>query len=416
MPEKILVIDDDVEFANLLALLLSRKGYETEKAFGGVEGIEKAGKFGPSVILQDYMLPDYRGIDLLGDLRKKCPEAYVIIVTARGSEEVAVELMKSGASDYLKKPFEAEKLLTTIQNILKLKASETERNHLHREIVQQNQELMALNAFSNALISGMEPEEKCKSAMGIILKNLKVDLANLFDVSNGRTLKLFASKGSGGEDLRDCLLGKDVGLASYVAEIKKPAVVADFSKERRFKVPQELLQMGVVSALAVPMMLGDSVKGVLAVYTKEPRSFLSFDMKLLSSFANQVALARENARLADMMEGLRRQWQMTVDAVPDMVTLQDSGHTIIKANAAAAALAGSSIKDIIGQKCCWVFHSTKEPIPGCPVNEAIKTKGMATKEITTGTPPATYQIWAYPILDSEGNVEAVVEYAKKVKG
>ncbi len=417
MSEKILIIDDDVEFANLLGLLLTRKGYETQMTFGGVEALEAVEKMDPSIILQDFMLPDYRGMELLADLKKKCPAAYIIIITARGSEEVAVELMKSGAADYLKKPFEAEKLLTTIQNTLKLKASETERDRLYTELSRQNLELMAFNAFSNALTSSMTAEEKCKSALGIVAKNMRVDLVTLFQtVNGGRTLNLVASEGSGIEGIKECALDKDTGIASYVADIKKPAIVSDFKNEKRFKVPAKLNEIGMTSALGVPMMLGDQMVGVLAVYSKEPRSFMSFDMKLMGSFANQIAVSLENVKITAKLERARRRWQTTVDAVPDRVTLQDASHTVLMANKAAAEMAGTSVKDLVGQKCCWIFHNSKEPIHDCPVAEAIRTKQMAYREMTVDSPPGTFQVWAHPIVGNDGNIESVVEYARKVKG
>src|SRR5512143_2569955 len=106
MPEKILVVDDDNEFADLIGLLFTKNGFEVKVAYTRREALELAPDFSPAVVVHDYMLPDYDGIDLMKGLKVSCPGTYVVIMTARGSEEVAVGSMKAGASDYLKKPFE----------------------------------------------------------------------------------------------------------------------------------------------------------------------------------------------------------------------------------------------------------------------------------------------------------------------
>ena len=220
MNEKMLIVDDDEEFADLLGLLMTQRGYDPVVTYGGRQALEKAEEVSPVLVLQDYMLPDYKGMDLLKELKAKHPRSYVIIITARGSEEVAVELMKSGASDYIKKPFEADQLLTTVESVLRLRSAEMERERLNRELSEQLQEMTALNAFAVALTSSMPAGEKFKSALGIVIKNMKVDIANLFVMANGRGLKLLASEGREAMDFKTCVFEKGSGLASYVAEIK----------------------------------------------------------------------------------------------------------------------------------------------------------------------------------------------------
>ncbi|MBI5191371.1 MAG: response regulator [Nitrospirae bacterium] len=413
MPEKILVVDDDEEFANLLGLLLTKRGFKPEVAYGGVQALEMAKKLSPSIILQDYMLPDFKGMDLLKALRRDCPASSVIIITARGSEEVAVELMKAGAADYLKKPFEVDSLLLTIENVRKMRGYEAERDRLNEDLRQQNRELMALNAFSTALTSGMLSAEKCESALGIVVKNMRVDLVNIFVSANGRGLRMLGSAGPDREKFSECVIARDEGLASYVTEIRKVAVVTDFRKETRFKVPTLVFEHGITSALAAPLMYKDRALGALVAYSIEPRTFHSSDMKLMGSFAGQIAMSLESELISERLEKMRRRWQVTFDAVPDAVIVQDANHVILKANRAASVMAGMEVKDIIGQKCSWVFHNSKEPVPGCPVNDAIATKKEIFRELSTGDGSTKLAIWAYPILDDAGELEAVVEYIRK---
>ncbi|MGA2193458.1 MAG: response regulator, partial [Nitrospirota bacterium] len=393
MADKILIIDDDEDFANLLELLLRKKGYETSVAYCGKDAISAAVSFAPAVIVQDYMLPDISGLELTRELKKARQDAKVIIVTAKGDEETAVELMKAGATDYLKKPFETEKLLLAVENVLKLRSSEDEVKKLSSEVYQYNSEFMALNAISQALVSAIPSEEKYRSVAGVILKTMKADLAVIFTAGMGKTLKLLAAEAKDGPV--ETALAKETGLASYVAGTKKTSVVADFSVEKRFKVSDELKRQGVSAAIAVPMMMKDSLRGVLAVYTKGPRTFSSIDMKIMTTIACLMAAATENDYLSGLLGMFQSQWQVSFDAVPERLTIQDLDHRILMANKAAADFAGLEVKDIVGQKCSWVFHNLKEPLPACPIEEVKKTKAPVKR--TVRLEGKDYVVSGYPV-------------------
>lgn len=415
MSEKVLVIDDDEDLAELLGLLMRKNGYETEVALTGREAIDKARRFNPSVIIQDYMLPDTKGTDLLKSLRSNHPDSYVIIITARGSEDIAVELLKAGASDYLKKPFETDKLLHTVSKVLQLRYSELHRGKLMEELAQQNTELMGLNAISAALTSNMSGEEKCSSSLSIIMNTMGADIVNVFTMNGGNRLVLKSSMSRDGDDIKECKLDRFTGLSSYVAEIKKPAIVASFANETRFKVPPEVLERGLTSAIAVPMMAKDEIKGVLTFYTRAPRTFPAFDIKLMTSFANLFAMALESMQLLEANESIHKRWQSTCDVIPDKIIIVNPDHKIIYANKAAAEHISQEISGLVGQQCCWMFHGTKDPVNGCPAASAFKTGETVVREFPMyGESQGNYQVAAHPIFNAEGKVELVVEYARKL--
>lgn len=148
MATKILVVDDEQVILELTSLILQNQGYEVIVARGGQEGLEKARQAQPELILLDYMMPEQDGMMVLQQVRQELPESYVIIFTGKGSEEVAVEVMKAGASDYVLKPFNNQNLLERIENVLHIReielqnrALEQERQRLQEEIKAWNQEL-----------------------------------------------------------------------------------------------------------------------------------------------------------------------------------------------------------------------------------------------------------------------------------
>lgn len=148
MNEQILVIDDEKIILDLTSMILRNKGFQVQVASTGEEGLRLAALHGPALVLLDYMMPNMNGMEVLKSLRLQSPDAYVIMFTGKGSEEIAVELMKAGASDYVLKPFNNQDLVERIENVLKLRRIELhnrelilERERLMLEIELWNQEL-----------------------------------------------------------------------------------------------------------------------------------------------------------------------------------------------------------------------------------------------------------------------------------
>jgi len=414
MADRILIVEDDEELAELLGLLFTKKGYETATALTGKDALRLMDEFKPAVVIQDYMLPDMGGLELLKEFRLGRPDAYVVIITARGSEDVAVQMMKAGAADYIRKPFDTDKLVLTIENMLRLRSSETERYKLLCEIQRQNRELLAINALSAALTSSMSRSMKCSSAIDIIMNAMRADITNVFITNNGGSLSLMNSHLLDGGGLVAADFPKTKSLASYIVEIKKPAVIAEITQEKRINISQKVLELGMTSALAVPMMQKDGICGVLEVYTKDQRAFPSFDIKLMASFANLLAMALDNETMHETLDTAEIRWQATCDAIPDLITVQDTSHKIIKANRAAAEVAGVPIDDLIGQHCCWMFHNIKHPVKECPVEESFKTRKPASGIITAPGSSHSYKVEATPVFDETGEIIMVVERASKL--
>src|SRR5438105_15882312 len=117
---KVLVVDDDPMLVDFLKLLLESEGYETVEANDGVEALQQIEQASPELVLLDYMMPNMHGLDVLKAVARSYTSSFVVMLTGKGSEEVAVECMKAGAADYIVKPFDNENLLATIRNVLRL--------------------------------------------------------------------------------------------------------------------------------------------------------------------------------------------------------------------------------------------------------------------------------------------------------
>ena len=130
--DTVLVIDDEKNIRALVPRVLGRDQFEVHTAGTGGEGLQIAEETDPDVVLLDLRLPDMNGLEVLKVLRGRDPEIAVIIITAFGQIESAVEAIKSGATDYLEKPFvHLDKLRLAVTRALDEVRARRELNRLH---------------------------------------------------------------------------------------------------------------------------------------------------------------------------------------------------------------------------------------------------------------------------------------------
>lgn len=116
--EKILLIDDDEDLIHFLSRFFQRKGYEVTACLNGRAAIEKISRESFDLILLDYKMPEFNGLDTLAEIKAVEVKTPVIIMTAYGTTDLAIETMKRGAYDYLVKPFERKDLSRIVSDAL----------------------------------------------------------------------------------------------------------------------------------------------------------------------------------------------------------------------------------------------------------------------------------------------------------
>jgi len=124
--ETILLVEDDRSLREGLALNLEIEGYRVHTAEDGVEGMRKAFDTRPDLIVLDIMLPGWSGLDILTELRSRRRDVPVLVLSARGRTDHKVEGLKTGADDYLTKPFELPELLARVEAMLRRRRSDHE--------------------------------------------------------------------------------------------------------------------------------------------------------------------------------------------------------------------------------------------------------------------------------------------------
>lgn len=133
----ILVVDDEPAIRESLEVLLSEANYKVALAEGGLDGLKKLESDLFDLVLLDVMMPDKNGLEVLKEIGHSSPETAVIMITAFGTIENAVRAIKSGAVDYVTKPWDNEKLLLDIRNGIQQRKLQYENRELKRALKQQ---------------------------------------------------------------------------------------------------------------------------------------------------------------------------------------------------------------------------------------------------------------------------------------
>ena len=104
--EKVLIVEDEENERSGLAEIVTSWGFRVETARDGAEGLDKATQWSPSIVITDLKMPRMGGIELLGHLAEQAQTIAVILVTAQGTIDSAVQAMRMGAYDYITKPID----------------------------------------------------------------------------------------------------------------------------------------------------------------------------------------------------------------------------------------------------------------------------------------------------------------------
>lgn len=159
---RVLVVDDDPHINRLLQVRLKTRGYEIGSASNGQEALDLLESFQPDLMFVDVSMPGIGGLEVLGQVRATKRDTAIIMMTAFGSEEVAIEALRNGADDYLRKPFEPTEFKTVLdRTVARLELSRQNaalRLQLDEKRRQLEAELARAAAVQAALIPTIYPD------------------------------------------------------------------------------------------------------------------------------------------------------------------------------------------------------------------------------------------------------------------
>jgi len=211
--EKILIVDDEGDIALILKLQLEDAGYVTTRARDGIEAIECLDKEEFSLMLLDVKMPRMGGLQVLEAAQRLHKDVAVVMMTAHGSEHIAVEAMKQGATDYVAKPFSAEDLLKRVERAIQFNRTRLENTRLQQEVDVERKKL-------NSILQGMADLLVAVDDQGRIItlnRQAEEQLGMRSEEAMGKTAQDVIKK-AGGDTPLPCLVAINTQSACLAVE------------------------------------------------------------------------------------------------------------------------------------------------------------------------------------------------------
>ncbi len=347
--EEILVIDDSEHVSRMLAqTVLPELGYRAAIALTGKSGLERLRARLPDLILLDLQLPDMNGLDFLRILTQEGIDVPVILMTAHGSEMIAVEAFRLGARNYLIKPFSDSEAREVIDQALRERRLQRERDRLFQLLQQRVQELTVLTRVGKSVTALMDQRQLFDRIVEAAVYITQADEGILFQyVEQKHELIPLALRNVTVESpdrlrlpLADSLVGQVVRsgklLRLHRGMTDEPIAITT--------------TMVVQATLQVPLQVGDRIIGVLVVNNRRSsRAFSDSDQYLLAALADYAAIALENSRLYQAVQSSEARYRTIFANASDMVLILDTDWRIVSGNQRSVQILNVTPDDLVGQ-------------------------------------------------------------------
>ncbi len=286
---RILIVDDDRFFRQLCADILAADGFGTVCAQDGREALEMlarepVGSF--QLVLTDLVMPGIDGLEVLARVKAQDPSTDVIVITSQGTVDSAVTALKSGASDYIAKPFNHDDFLLTVNRAIE-----------QRRLFEENRELkqlLRLFEVSRTMSMTLDLEKLHQFALSSLVKELKGTLGlALFFQRDLRSIELKGAYGLEEEPARR-LAGR-IG-EQFFAELASMAQSREGVKVKPVKAVGDPVPAATRTAVLVPIRSQQFPPGVCVVFSPHARgAYGRGELQSVAFIAEQAAIAVDNA-------------------------------------------------------------------------------------------------------------------------
>lgn len=336
--ERVLVVDDAREIREFLKeYILDPGGYEVLTASDGLEGLQLAFSERPDLLIVDFQMPNMSGLELLRRLRLRKIEIPSILITAHGSEQVAIKALRLGVRDYVIKPFVVEEMLEAIERALREHRLSVEREQLIAKLKSSNerlrqhaQELNALYSIGKSVSSSLDLDTILQRVVEAAVYLSGADHGSLMLLDERGELHIRATK-SREQQVRALNERIQDHEAQRVIRNKHTSIL------KGEKFPQHVPTASTARAVAyVPLTSQGTAIGVLAVANHQnKRPFTKRATRVLSAVGSYAAIAIGNARLHERIAAERNQLYTIINQSDNPILVVDDDLRIVVANQAA---------------------------------------------------------------------------------
>ncbi len=343
---RILILEDVAAHAELMErelrkaeMVFSAKHVATKEAF-----LEKLQYFNPDLILADYALPSFDGISALSIAREQCPAVPFIFVSGAIGEELAIESLKQGATDYVLKqrlarlaPAARRALREAEERVARRQAEDALRTACD-ELEVWLKERTALLEINNAIVTNLDRPSLFRSITQSLGQILPFDRAVLMLYQPERdSLRVAALEGTL-TARRYGAVGTEIDRrgshAGWALDHKQCLLRRDLAEELQFPIEEKILAEGIRSYIVAPLIGKEKPLGTLNVGSETPRRYCEDDAMFLLGVAGQVTLAIENMLAYEEIAALKLQLEQENIYLQEEIRTEHNFEEIVGGSAA----------------------------------------------------------------------------------
>ncbi len=302
---RILHLEDDLKDAELAREMLVSEGIacdilrvDTQAAF--LNALEQSSF---ELIFADYSLPSFDGISALKIANEKSPDTPFIFITGKMGEDLAIETLKHGATDYILKD-NLSRLVPAVNRALQELREKMERKRAQKEMQIRADQQTVITQLGQRALAGCDLDELFHEAVKQITQAVNVEYCKVLELLPGEK-ELLLRAGVGWKEglVGHATVGTGIdSQAGYTLLSDKPVIVENLRTEKRFAGPPLLHEHGVVSGMSVIIQGQDRPFGVLGAHTTKRLKFTEDDVHFLQAVANVLAITIERKRAEEELK------------------------------------------------------------------------------------------------------------------
>jgi len=315
----ILLIDDVPLILDLLQDILESRNYRVIRSETGSQVTEILDREDIALVFCDVSLPDINGVEVLRMIKQHTPEIQVIMISGQQDFNVARQVLRERALDYLVKPFSQDEVLEAVNQGLSAYRHAINQSKARLEAQRRMADLVLLKKIGETASSGSDLQELFDLILDSIVDSADVEVASLMLAEEDGLLHIAAARGLSDKIINSVRVAPGEGISGHVFASREPVLISNLDHDSRFKSHVAGKRYKDQSLLSVPISVRDDIVGVINVNNK--RSGESFDLEdqnLLVAIANQVALAMENFELVNSLRSQATTLERTNDELVRM--------------------------------------------------------------------------------------------------
>lgn len=375
---KVLIVDDEEVVRNLCRMVLLAEGFSVQTASEGSTALKALADDRYDLLLLDLSLPDMDGLTVLEQVTRQYTQVSPIMMTGYATLEAAVQAQDLGAEGFLVKPFDDEKLIRVVNQVI-------ERRTLRQDYARLQAHL-PLMALSQRLITEQNLELLAEAFLEVIQKETHADQATLWLLPLPPSFPVGERSWRRTEPIRLAHIGQPLAL-SRVA----PTAGTWFALDEHENMTPDINQAKVLHLL---LQTEARQVGLLSLaYSSQGRFFTSKDLDFLTVVGNYLAIGLENRYLYETMNQARQEWETIFNTLNDgLLVHQANDGAITRANQTMATWLNTPIEALLHRFAAEILIGQQGCILCQLAPPGSSTKGAQKQE--------TGQIWYSAEFDS----------------